>query len=425
VPAAAVSSSLRARARSLRALLRLFWVAHLVAGLVLAQFGLMLFLVTKPRVYFFTLGFAVSVGVFFASFVLEALTEARIRFLRTLALPDGTTRWLELGLPCGMALVLAAAAAAFGRLPPVTGLVTLGCLWWGIATFRWFSWWLSLPGGGWTEVAWKIASGLLLLAAAALAVVGAWAAHRAGGWPPAAGAAMAMGLLGLRFAPSAHFARGTSPSTRRAGVTPPPPTSSASRAARGGDRAPSWFSTVRRLGLIDVSPWNIAVLAVIYGELAAMGRTQAADMQGSVATLCLYFGLYFGFTLGRAAQQPALLGMLPVSRAQMFVGRVLPWIVLPLVLPAVLLAKGEPPLQILRMVLCVLVILFSMASTLMGPPAGARRLLRALPGVGAFLVGAAAGFGHKVPAQLQSLWVLALLAGGCFAMWARLQRSTR
>jgi hypothetical protein len=420
VPAAAVPSSSRASARSLRALLRLFWAAHLAAGVLLAQFGSMLFFVPTPRAYFFMLGFAVSVGVFFASFVLEAMAGPRVAFLRTLALPEGTTRWLQLAPPCAMALVLAAAAAAFGRLPPVTGLVTLGCLWWAIATSRWFFvWFLSLPGDGWTEVVWKIAGGLLLLAAAALAALCAWAAQRAGGWVPAAGVAVAMGLLGLWFTPPAHFPRGSSLSMLRAGSSPPAPPR-AVRAARSADRAPSWFSTVRRLGLIDVSPWSMAVLAVMYGEFA-IGRTRAAEMQALAANL----GLYFGFTLGRAAQQPALLSMLPVSRAQTFVGRMLPWIVVPLVFPALLLVKGEPPLEILRMVLYVLVTLFSLASTLMGPPVGARRLLRAVPGLSTYVVAAATGFGRKLPAQLQSVWVLALLAGGCFAMWARLRRRAR
>jgi hypothetical protein len=419
VAAAAVPSSLRARARTARALLRLFWGAHLVAGLMLVQMGAMLFVVATPRAYFFMLGFAASVGVFFASFLLESMTEARINFLRTLALPDRTARWLQLGPPCAMALVLAAATAAFGRLPPATGHVTLGCVWWGIATFRWFVWWPSLSGNDWAAVAWTIGGGLVLLAASALPVACALAAHRAGGWAPAAGVAMATGLVGLWFTPPARSPRVTSMSKRRAGASPPP-TSGASRATRRGDRAPSWLSTVRRLGLIDVSRWNITVLAVIYGALA-MGYAHVVEMSGYVATL----SYYFGFTLGRVAQQPALLAMLPVSRAQMFVARVLPWIVVPLIPPAILLVKGEPPLEILRMVLCVLVILFSFAATLMGPPVGARRLLRAVPGLGAYLVAAAPLVGRKVPGQLQPLWVLALLAGACFATWARLQRSTR
>jgi hypothetical protein len=296
---------------------------------------------------------------------MEVGVSRQLAFLSVRPLPTAP-RWLLLGLLCALAVPLAIVCGAMRLLSPLAALTTLGCSLWAIAVARWAVSRFVRRARTWAAFAGNVLWGLALLPLAWLAPLASWARYHAGGWAAAAAVAMAFGIVGLALQPHAYLGWNPTPGwrarARRSGAAERP------RAERSRSTSRGWLATVGRLWRLDTNPAAV-VLAV-----GAYGATFLAPTDGlAIFALFGVTALGLGLCVASAKAKAELLASRPFSRAQLFVARALPWLLLALVMPVTALVRlvrssGRfAPVQLLGFALCSLTYVLALGTSTSTP----------------------------------------------------------
>lgn len=250
-----------------------------------------------------------------AAAVLDTKVADRLAF--TTLLPRASSpKWLLLLPLYAAASLLIGAAVLTSGASPVAGLATLGCCWWALAIGRWLGrrWWTlaAIPA-------------LMLAPAAVLLLV------RTGNWAGAALASVGFAAIGVLLSPGL---RRDAAAARSVVQAPGGPTAVSQFRAR----PEGVVAAIRlwRLGAVHVS--RLLVIGSVFGALLSF--VWLPNVMG-VHQGFLILALATGFGIGQSSKagRHDFLCVLPIDRARLFAGSVLPWIVPLLVVPVLLLAR--------------------------------------------------------------------------------------
>jgi hypothetical protein len=238
-------------------------------------------------------------------------------------LPRRTSaRWLAFVPVCALALAPAVFYATRGRLPPLVAFTTFGCALWTVAVARWGARDLHLAP--------------LVVPLFGLAPLAGLAAYRAGGWWASVAASVALAVVGLAMQPPAYVGAappGAPSRPRRQRASTAPRAVSSLRPAGGLFLS---LCTAGRIWLMSIRRPRIAYVLIYCFWAGAFMTIERSGIEGVMALVASF--LAFPMAKVSAGAGRDFLQTRPFTRAQLFAGGVLPWVLLTL-LPFVILLR--------------------------------------------------------------------------------------